>query len=53
VPGDVVFPLQPSANGVPSSSARTKGRALWIIFMTSPANDDVRGERSVLLRDAA
>jgi hypothetical protein len=52
VPDDVLFPLQPSANGVPSSSARTKGRALWIIFMTSPANDDVPVERNLLLRDA-
>jgi len=52
VPDDVLFPLQPSANGVPSSSTRTNGRALWIIFMTSPANDDVPVECSVLLCDA-
>jgi hypothetical protein len=48
VPDELSLPLQPNANGVPSSSTRTKGRAFRIIFMTSPGNDDVSVSRSVL-----
>jgi hypothetical protein len=48
LPDDVLFPLQPSANGVPSSRTRAKGRALWIILMTSPANEDVPARRTIL-----
>jgi hypothetical protein len=47
-PDEVFFPLQPSANGVPRISTRMKGRAFWIIFMASPANEDVLAELSAL-----